>query len=370
MARTGTNAALVFMFLLAGCSGGTSNESDLSIDSGAPTDVADAAIDAPAPDGKEPRTPLLATVEIEGSKHALYVQSLEGAGRRRIRFENVHTTIPGEDFPDLAVDDTRIIAFPGLSFSPDGKKLAVVASLGFDESQVVIVGIDDGSRQVASHNGQYVMGDPDWSVDGKTIAYAMSTKPIATYLEIFTTVLATNAIEQITNTGGLPHVGVGLGAPLRFDFETKAILFSELRTMEAPPYGYSSTLKRVALKSHGIDTLATGITGVIADAYRDQSRLLVVRRLSVDSSGVEDSALVLRDTASGTERTLFPHGQIVDAVFDATHENAMITVDAFGPTTDHAYSFRKIRVADGSVQTLPMPPGVGTVRDKAFFLGP
>ena len=144
----------------------------------------------------------LATVEWEGRFPALYLQNADGKERVRVRFENVHDKIEGNwpaDF--LPVTDDRIIAMSNPKWSPDGQQLALVVSVAFDQSEVVVMNADGRQIRTESVNGQIIMGDVDWSPDSRKIAYVMSTQNHARGVDLFVTDLVTEKVQRITTDG-------------------------------------------------------------------------------------------------------------------------------------------------------------------------
>lgn len=148
------------------------------------------------------RTDRLATVEWEGRFPRLYLQDADGARRVRVRFENVHDKIDG-NWPAefLPVNDNSIIAMSNPVWSPDGQQLAVVVSVAFDQSQVIVMNADGRQLRTESINGQVIMGRVDWSPDSRRIAYVMSTLPRGNGVDLFVTDLVTEKVQRLTNEG-------------------------------------------------------------------------------------------------------------------------------------------------------------------------
>ena len=144
----------------------------------------------------------LATIEFQGRFPALFIQQPDGSDRFRVRFENVRDRIEGNYPPDLLpVRDETILALGPAKWSPDGQQLAIVVSLGFDQSQVVVMNADGRNMRTVSPNGQIIMGDIDWAPDSRAIAYAMSTNFHGAFADIFTTDLVKDEVRRITDRG-------------------------------------------------------------------------------------------------------------------------------------------------------------------------
>ena len=146
----------------------------------------------------------LATVEWEGRFPALYLQDVGSKERVRVAFTNVHDKIDGNYPPEmLPVRDETIIAMSNPKWSPDGQQLAVVVSVAFDQSQVIVMNADGRQLRTESVNGQIIMGDVDWSPDSRKIAYAMSTQNHGRGVDLFVTDLVTDKVQRITTDGRL-----------------------------------------------------------------------------------------------------------------------------------------------------------------------
>jgi hypothetical protein len=195
-------------------------------------------------------TDRLATIEAEGRFPALYIQNGDGKARFRVRFANVHDPIEGNWPLDLLpVTDDRILALGPAKWSPDGQQLAIVVTLGFDQSQVVVMNADGRNIRTASPNGQIILGDIDWSPDSRRIAYAMSTLPNAQGVDLFVTDLYMDRVQRIT-FGGRKSVF----DEYRFDTEGAGLWYTEFE-------GWSEDGRnRVSRVYHA--TLAGAVTGV------------------------------------------------------------------------------------------------------------
>jgi hypothetical protein len=299
---------------------------------------------------------MVATVETVGGRPALYVQTLDGSTRRRLFFNNLGEDLSGTDDLPNGVNDASIGAILGMSFSANGARVAAVVGIAVDQSEVIVVDLDTGIGHVASHNTQYVMGTPDWSLDGTKVSYAMSVMG-ATYLEYFTTDLTAHAISQVTSGTGLPGVGEGIGMRSRLNAGADAILFSRSVGMGPPPVeDRISNVQRVPLTTGVIADVATDIAGSTVDVSRDEKKALVLRVLSIGNDGIVDRALFVRDLATGTERNLLAHGQIESAVFTNDGTTAIALIDTYTPADGtYAYSAKRIDLATGLTTSIAVP---------------
>lgn len=168
-------------------------------------------------------TDRLATIEAEGRFPALYIQDATGKSRFRVHFENVHDPIDG-NWPQsmLPVTDDQILALGPAKWSPDGQQLAIVVTLGFDQSQVVVMNADGRGIRTASPNGQIILGDIDWSPDSRRIAYVMSTQPRAGSPDLFVTDLYMDRVQRVTFDGRF-----GVFDEYRFDTQGAGLWYTQ-----------------------------------------------------------------------------------------------------------------------------------------------
>ena len=94
----------------------------------------------PIPDGAEPQT--VALVELEGARPAFYIQKSDGTGRTRIHFNGAVDEVAGNSPLVPALTDANILALRSVKWSPDGTRIAFVASTAFDQAEVVIMKAD------------------------------------------------------------------------------------------------------------------------------------------------------------------------------------------------------------------------------------
>lgn len=354
-------------------SGADSAQSDASMD--ARTDASDASADAMADSGGGDAAVLhprwLASVEQEGPRPALYIQRPDGTERRRLRFDRVTNTIPENDDPVLNVSDDRIIAMPFMTFSPNGAYLAVVLSVAHDESQIVVLDVAAGTGRVASLNMQYIMGPPAWSADSNTLAYAMNVGlPITARLELFTTTLSTLAVHRVTNTGGIPNIGNGVGLRTRIASDG-ALLFGVTDGEGPAPLFDRLTGIRRSLLDGTLSNLERSMTGMAFEAARNSTHVLVARRLAVAPDGSIDAQLVLRNMTTMTERVLLPHGPIADAQFDSNDTYAKALTDRYDVGSDtHGYEWHVINVASGATESFVVPRAASAAIRTELYIGP
>ena len=255
---------------------------------------ADAAI-AAAPALAQGR---IAFVRYEGRFPALYLQNLDGGGQRRVRFVGVHDRIEG-NYPQrlLPVTDETIVAMGPLKWSPDGSQLAVVVSVGFDQSQVLVMNADGHNIRAASPNSQYILSDVDWSPDGQRIAYGMATLPGARGVELFATDLRTFEVRRLTFGAFF-----GVRTELRWSQDGAALFLSEITGEErGEPFNYINRVRRIDYATGAAETVAEGIVGEMQGIMRGGKHALVSRKIAPEGYGyLRDLMVVELSTGRGT----------------------------------------------------------------------
>lgn len=265
----------------------------------------------------------VAEVEYVDDQPALFVQDGNGANRQRIHFDGAADSIPGNG-AGLDVVDGEILALGPLRWSPDGRRLAVVVTLAFERSEVVVVDADGSNATVASVNTQIILSRPDWSPDGTRLAYAMSTLPLASGADVFQTDLTTSTVTRVTDGA---NVG-GPGGELRYASDGEAVLWSKATSGGDDPLADpKSAVKRIALGTGVITDVASSLEGEVQGLFRDGTRALVARNESLDAGGrtVRSLASVPLD-GRGTEIEL-ANGVLQYAVVMEGDARALTVID-------------------------------------------
>ena len=289
---------------------------------------------------------LLATIESEGRWPALYIQQGDGKGRFRVHFENVHDPIDGNwPIEMLPVTDDRILALGPAKWSPDGQQLAVVVTIGFDQSQVVVMNADGRNIRTASPNGQIILGDIDWSPDSRRIAYAMSTRPHAQGVDLFVTDLYMDRVQRVTFDGRF-----SVFDEYRFDARGTGLWFTQFE-------GWTEDNRnRVSRVYHAtLDGVVTGVPEKIVGNTQGLSRdgqWAIVLRHAKDS----DLAMELyRVPLARGEELLLAAGELMYAEMVEGDDEAVLvgTSRATGTTSYDRLGIHALRDRRG---TLPVSP--------------
>lgn len=197
--------------------------------------------------------------------------------------------VPGNSplVPNLT--DANILAIRSVKWSPDGTRIAFVASVATDQAEVVVMKADGTDARIVSVNYMYVVGDVDWSPDGTRLAYVMSTLPSLRGLDVFVSdVVGAARVTRITTNSGYQ----GLGGTVRFASNGTSVWISQV-TGEggAPLFEKTSAVSVVDLATGRITPVKTEVVGEVQAVAHNGAWGLVVRHKSI-SGGVYDDQLV------------------------------------------------------------------------------
>jgi dipeptidyl aminopeptidase/acylaminoacyl peptidase len=252
----------------------------------------------------------VALIELEGARPALYVQKSDGTARTRIHFTGAVDDVAGNSPLVPRLTDANILALRSVKWSPDGTRLALVATVAADQSEVVVMDADGRNARIVSVNYAYVLGDVDWSPDGNRLTYIMATRPFLQGLEVFVSdVVGTPRVTQVTNGSGYR----GLGGTIRFAAGGSAVWISQV-TGEggAPLFEQVGAVRRVDLATGAISSVLENIAGEVQAVAHSGAYAIVLRRKAL-VNGVYDSRLVqvpLLSTGGGGERMLVDGGRL------------------------------------------------------------
>ena len=272
----------------------------------------------------------LATIEMEENREVLYLQNADGSNRVRVHFRNVHDHVAGNYPPSmLPVTDETIRAIRRAKWSPDGQQLAVIVVPGNDVAEVVLVSADGHDIRTVSPNGQYLVGDIDWSPDSRRIAYTMTTGPFASLPDLFVTELGPDRVQRLTTSGKVSGFDT-----FRFGLDGERIHFTE----------------RLGLAPDGVNTLSRLLstdltTGQIVDhgtlvgepqgIARDGSWALLIRW------GAEHLRELVRVSFGDSRETVLANGDLLHAVLlDGDRDAIVVAPDP----NDRAGSARTYQV--------------------------
>ena len=285
-----------------------------------------------APNDLEPTT--VAMVELEGTKPALYIQNAQGTQRIRIHFTGAIDEVPGNSPLVPPLTDENILALRSVKWSPDGTRIAFVASTAYDQAEVVVMKADGSDARIVSPNYAYVLGDVDWSPDGSRVAYIMATQPSLRGLDLFVSdVVGAPRVTRITTNSGYQ----GLGGTIRFGANGTFVWISQV-TGEggAPLFESVGAVRRVDLANGTITSVLENIVGEVQAVAHSGAYALVLRHKSL-TSGVYDNQLVrVPIGGAGAEQVLVDGGRLDYARLTTDDSRVLLlragtTFSTFGP---------------------------------------
>jgi hypothetical protein len=258
-----------------------------------------------------PNAPELATValvELEGTRPALYIQKSDGTARTRIHFTGAVDDVPGNSPLVPALTDANILALRSVKWSPDGTRIAFIATVAADQSEVVVMKADGSDARIVSPNYAYVLGDVDWSPDGTRIAYIMATQPGLRGLDLFVSdAVGAPRVTRITTNSGYR----GLGGTVRFASNGASVWISQITGEGGGPLFESvGAVRRIDLANGAIASILENIAGEVQSVSHAGTWALVLRRKSL-TNGIYDSQLVrIPLVGAGPEHLLVDGGRL------------------------------------------------------------
>jgi hypothetical protein len=216
---------------------------------------------------------LIAYTTRVSNQAALFVRQLPDTTTARLHFANVADQIPG-NYAGLVVDDAHLIALGSPSWNPEGTRVAVVATVAYDQSEIVVMDASGASAAVASPNTQIIASEPQWSPDGGKLAYTMSTLPGFQGIDLFVTDLTAHTVRRLTTGRSIAN------AAIRWSNDGSAIYYARtMATTASDPDNWRSEVVRVDVASGQAQSVATGILGQITAISRTGGRVLLTRNL-------------------------------------------------------------------------------------------
>ena len=282
----------------------------------------DDKIVGPAEDGAGAQT--VALVELEGTRPAFYIQKTDGTGRTRIHFTGAVDEVPGNSPLVPALTDATILALRSVKWSPDGTRIAFVASTAFDQAEVVVMKSDGTDARIVSPNYAYVVGDVDWLADGTRVAYIMATQPSLRGLELFVSDVPGSGaprVTKVTTNSGYR----GLGGTIRFASTGTAVWISQVTGEQGGPLFESiGAVLRVDLATGAITPVLQNIAGEVQAVSHTGAWALVIRHKSLNN-GVYDNQLVrIPLVGTGPEQLLVDGGQLDYARLTTNDAHALL----------------------------------------------
>ncbi len=245
------------------------------------------------------RTGQLALTTIVSGKPALILQSTDGTGALRLGFAHVVDSIPGNG-ADLIARDDNLLALGSPRWDPWGQRVAVVATVAYDQSEIVVMDATGASGQVASVSSQIIASAPDWSPDGNRLAYTMSTLQGMAGLDLFVTDLRTHQVRRLTT-------GANLGrAVVRWSYDGNTIyIWHRLgETGGSAPNAIGDVIA-VDVATGATTVVRSGFIGEVQDISAYGNKALVLRTDSLVGGLVMRDLLVAPFTGNVTQVVAF-----------------------------------------------------------------
>ncbi len=302
--------------------------------------------DAVTNPGTTPPESVVASVEYVGTRAVLYLDP-GTTGRTKVTFSGATDPIPGNSPLVPALVDANLLALGPLSWSPTGGKLAMVATVAFDQSEVVVTNADGSAPRIASPNTQIILSAPDWSPDETQLAYAMSTLQHARGVDLFVTNLATSQVQRLTT--GLDYSQTG--GSVRFSSDGRFVFYSRpVAEGGAPLFDKTCEVWRIEVATGNRVRLAEKIAGTVQAISRSGTWALVIRRTGVLASGDYDRALIRVPLAGTTaETTLIPSGRVQYARLTSDDLHAILAIDESTVPGTVAQTFRTLPSVGGAM---------------------
>lgn len=317
---------------------------------------------APSP-ANQPTPQVVASVEYVGSRAALFLDT-GATTRSRVSFTGAPDPIVGNSPLVPPLTDANLLALGPLAWSPSGTRLAMVATVAFDQSEVVVTNADGSAPRVASVNSQIILSQPDWSPDETRLAYAMSTRAQARGVDLFVTHLGTNTVQRLTT--GLEYAQ-SAGA-LRFSSDGRSVFYAKpTGETGAPLFNKISDVWRVDVATGEQVRLAQGVSGAVQAIARSGAWALVLRQTGINASGEYERALVrVALLGAAPDLVLLPSGRLQYARLTNDDRRAIFARNESTTVGGIANVLRAISTAGGS-ETAVRGTSEKTITADVFF---
>jgi Tol biopolymer transport system component len=296
----------------------------------------------------------VALVELEGSRPAFYIQNTDATSRTRIHFNGAADQVPNNSPLVPPLTDANILTLRSAKWSPDGTRIAFVATVAADQAEVIVMNADGTGARVVSPNYAYVLGDVDWSSDGARLTYVMATKPGLGGLEVFVSELSTiPRVTKVTTNSGYR----GLGGTVRFASGGNSVWISQV-TGEggAPLFQPIGAVRRVDLTTGVITSVKEGIAGEVQAVSHDGTYAIVLRHKSFENNVYVDQLVRVPLVGTGPEQLLVDGGELWYARLTTSDSRVLLlrAGNALSTFTPTGTSQATLRGAGGDVLSVDL----------------
>ena len=217
--------------------------------------------------------------------------------------------IPGNP-ADVVVSETSVQSLGTPVWDPAGDRIAVTANVS-NHALILVMRADGTGGEVASSDTMLIGSDPQWSPDGRRIAYTMSTLSNLDVHDIYVTDLTTHAVTRVTT--GAHAVAASIG----WTPDGASIIYSHpTGSTGDEPDNVISELVKVDVSTGASQTLVTGVIGQITGIARAGDRVLISRAVATSGGGSAQELVEL--SIGGSEHVSSIPGFGLDTTAPAT----------------------------------------------------
>lgn len=234
-----------------------------------------------------------AVTQVDGGHPVLFVQSFDGGQRRQLHLTAIADSIPGNG--SVVASEANVVALGEPAVFGYGERVAVVATLGSGQSEIVVLNGDGTGGQVASPNTRIIGSAPRWGgANGSKIAYTMSTASGG--FDLFITDLLSHTVTQLTTGANLSN------AVIAWSDHSPHLYYARITGTTTD--GLGNALSEVVAVDHETQAtfvVASGIVGQVVSISGSGDKVLVTRTASV---GGTTTRQLIEHSVFGSDRLL------------------------------------------------------------------
>jgi hypothetical protein len=267
---------------------------------------------------------------------ALYLEDVSGTNRTRVRFTNVTDVIQGNP-AEVVVSENSVQSLGTPVWDPAGGRIAVTANVS-NHALILVMRVDGTGGEVASSDTMLIGSDPQWSPDGRRVAYTMSTLSDLDVHDIYVTDLATHAVTRVTTGAHAVAASVGWSP------DGASIIYSRTTgSTRGEPDNFISELVKVDVSSGASQTLVSGIVGQITGIARSGDRVLIARGVATTGGNARD---LVELSVGGSEHVL-ADSAVWSGHYTTGDDAHAVLVTATGTGNAVSFAYEILNVANG-----------------------